>query len=560
MIGVSPTPLDKSDLVSEPALTTAADFSMQSDHLYQICIRSAVEKQAESGLVSILEGLLPVRFTVSDGRPAVAGEIIIEDSVERSPSIRNPSVPSFSLPDTRSSPDGKLIDISVQFAGDPRAPFPFRGRRVQTKVASEPEIISLSGNEKVLANSERGPVWVESDVGGVKHVKSGFALPVMPSGGNLHDVLSGERFLEMLPLLHWIREICAGSWYEGPPLRAGFMFDDPNLHWSSYGFVDYRQIAAQAAKENYHVSFATIPLDTWFTHEATAEIFRRHASQISLCVHGNDHTKMELTRDYAASARVALLRQAVRRIERLERRAGLKVSRVMVPPHGACTEEMLEAIPQCGFEAACISHGSLRAHNKTRQWTKNLGWLPSELIQGCPVLPRWSFAGNTTNTILLAAFLNQPMILRGHHQDLKGGIELLDQPARVINSLGSVSWSNMTDLSRASYRWRMDGATCRLQPLGRKVTFRIPDGTTRLIIETPGNSFEESWQIVGPNGATLTGRAGEEFSLAEEFSGTISIEVATAPERATEHTTRRPKASAFVRRLLTEGRDRILSF
>src|SRR5208283_5127567 len=117
-----------------------------------------------------------------------------------------------------------------------------------------------------------------------------------------------RRFLEMLPLLQWLREICAGASPVGPPLRACFIFDDPNLHWPRYGFVDYRQLAAQAEKENYHVSFATIPVDAWFTHSGTAGIFREHRSRLSLLIHGNNHTKRELARPYTEPERFFLLK------------------------------------------------------------------------------------------------------------------------------------------------------------------------------------------------------------------------------------------------------------
>ena len=150
-------------------------------------------------------------------------------------------------------------------------------------------------------------------------------------------------------------------------------------------------------------------------------IFREHPERLSLSVHGNNHTKRELGRAYSEDREGrSYCRQAIQRIERFERRTGLAVSRVMVPPYGACSEEMLAALPRYGFEAACISHGSLRFHNKTRAWTKNLGFLPSEMIEGCPVLPRWGLTGPTTNSILLAAFLKQAIILQGTPSGFEG--------------------------------------------------------------------------------------------------------------------------------------------
>jgi hypothetical protein len=401
-------------------------------------------------------------------------------------------------------------------------------------------------------------VWAVSVETGVKHFSSGFALPNIPAGGGLIDVLNGKRFLEILPLLHWLRDICAGSLFHGPPLRACFIFDDPNLHWPSYGYINFRRIAAHAAKENYHVAFATIPLDTWFTHAATARVFGTNARQISLAIHGNNHLKQELARNYTPMARMSLLAQATHRIERFENKAGLTVCRVMVPPHGACSEAMLAELAQSGFEAACISHGSLHAHNQDRLWTKTLGFLPSEWIQGCPVLPRWGMAVDTTNTILLAAFLGQPIILRGHHQDLKNGIELLAELASFINRLGPVSWSNLTSLCRMNYQWRMDGNTCRMRPLGRRVAFRVPTESTRLIIEGSESEYQTGWQISGGDGTVLRFAVGESISLPDTFSGEILMEAIPVMAAPMQNGANWPASWALLRRLLTEGRDRFM--
>jgi hypothetical protein len=439
-------------------------------------IRAAaiLQNQESPALLTVLEDLFPVKFSFALGYEiGIAGEILTA-SVCRMSKGGGMNVPSLSVPPCETAPDKReLIEIAVRFLDDRDVPFPFRGRSLWTKVSAQPNALALSPRERVLATCESGPVWVVSESEGVKHFRSSFSLPVLSADGGLQDVLNGRRFLEVLPLLHWLREVCSSRSEDGPALRACFIFDDPNLHWPRYGLVDYQHIAIHAERENYHVAFATIPFDSWFTHSGTAAIFRKHQSRLSLLVHGNNHTKRELAQVFSESERLFLLKQAIRRIERLERRSGLNVSRVMVPPHGACSEEMLAALPLCGFEAACISHGSLRAHNKTRAWTKTLGYLPSEMVRGCPVFPRWGFSDDIRNTILLAAFLKQAIIIRGHHQDLKRGMELLDDLAGFINGLGPVVWSNMRDLSRSNQRWIASSWHSSASPTNSAITPKI---------------------------------------------------------------------------------------
>jgi hypothetical protein len=416
----------------------------------------------------------------------------------------------------------------------------------------------LNPGDKVLASSPEGPVWVMSQRGPMKHYRSAFALPVVRALETLSDVLNSDSFLELVPLLHWLRDLCASSLYKGPPLRACFIVDDPNLHWPRYGSIDFRQIADRAAKGEYHVSFATIPLDAWFTHQAAAKVFRSNPDRLSLCVHGNNHTKEELARDWTPAQRASLLRQAIRRIERLESCSGLQVARVMVPPHGACVEETLSLLPGCGFEAACVSHGSLQAHNRGKSWTKKLGYLQSELVSGCPILPRWGFSGQVENRILVAAFLNQPIVLRGHQRDLREGVELLDELARFINGLGPVSWLKLDELSRINYQWTIIGETLFLKPFSRILHVRLPPEAALLLIQDPADPSWRTWRISGHVSVESDVCNGHPVRWGAVRGGSCAIELTPTPPLVGSSRGTLIEPWPLIRRLFAEGRDRFL--
>ena len=251
----------------------------------QVC--EGASSVAWRSIAGNLEELLPVRFVPSTNKgcdsPAGAGLWL---GVESSNSDSGAPIGSSFEVGTDAQHAGNLGTgaFCCKFAGDLEVPGPFRGRTYTVQICANPTFLRLQAGERVLAEINGHPLWVVSNVDGRKCYRSGFPLPAIDREGSLLDVPCGERFVELLPLVHWLREISVSDDFPPPPLRACFVVDDPNLHWPRYGFVDFRELASHAAKGGYHVSFATIPLDAWFTHEPTASIFRNHPQQLSLSV------------------------------------------------------------------------------------------------------------------------------------------------------------------------------------------------------------------------------------------------------------------------------------
>lgn len=512
-------------------------------------IRVYSEKGFVPGWLQAVAPLLPVQLTAPTDETKVGGRIVfgavagngpVDDSCE----LQLPAVASVAA-----APEQGIE--KVFFSEEVEVPFPYRGRTLLAKVPKNVPLLKLSAGEKVLLQNTQGALWTVANAAGRRVYRTSL-VPVVKL---LSEAINGDVFVQILPVLEFLRVASGLTEVMRPGLRAGFIFDDPNLHWPRYGYVDYADMVTRAKRENYHVSFATIPMDAWYTHRATAAIFRANPAQLSLCVHGNDHTKRELAGHYSESQRLALLQQALRRIEKLERNSGVPVSRVMVPPHGACLESMLADLPRMGLESACISAGSLVAHNRDKAWTASLGYLPSEGIAGCPVLPRWAMTGCATDQALMAAYLGQAIVLRGHHDDLKHGVELLDQLARFVNGIGPVQWLNMEQLSRANYQWRMAGPTCQFRALGRRMTFTLPPAATELCLDPLSLGATAQWRVTEPGGKNHLLQAGDALSLA---GGTkLELEIVEPAKHRGPIPVRRSPVKAVVRRVLTEVRDRL---
>lgn len=392
----------------------------------------------------------------------------------------------------------------VRFSELPFAPQLFRGATLLDRTINA---VRGAGQDRDLVVAQEGdcPLWLRPHEAPTTVDLVTVRPPILNEEEYLYARFTADDWFSLLPLLSFVKRVAAWS---TSPVRANFMFDDPNLHWPSYGYVRFEEIGSDAEVNNYHVAFATIPLDGWFVHQRVARSLRDHQRSISLLVHGNDHTKRELAQGSDPTKCVAVARQALRRISRIERAVGVPVPRIMAAPHGACSEVMARALLHAGFEAACISRGSLMARNLSVAWPLCVGLRPAEFLGGgFPVIPRFHIKSDPSVRARLAAFLGQPVISVGHHEDLAGGLELLRTRADVINRLGDVTWSDMRLIARGNYWTRREDESLHVRMFSRTIAMRIPSGITHLRVERP-------WL-----------RMGEAESLvAEDEAGTLSLE------------------------------------
>ncbi len=510
-------------------------------------------------LLLLFEDLLAIKFhfhSNDDNVPAGYVTLVEPGAPHTQPRL----TPTFTLPFTKAGDEAATSSpLAVSFLFHPDVPLPFRGTTLSGRLQSKPRYSAFSQPPETLATTSTGPVWWTTNRSAQRHSYSAFCLPRLSSNEVLCDLLHGDQFFEMLPLLQFLTNASPQKQYSWANQAASFMIDDPNLHSPTYGYANFSEIAKRAAVENYHVSFATIPLDTWYTHKTTASIFLRNPAHISLLVHGNNHTYLELASNALPPRRIGLLQQAVSRVERLERQTGLGVARVMAPPHGACTDDVLSELPACGFRAATVDHRSLREYNLNRPWTRSLGFLPCERIRKCPVIPRWGFTGFTRNSILLASYLHQPMVFMGHHQDFREGTDFLDHAASVINALGQIHWSNMADLCDLQYQWCMEGRKLKVIPWTNRVVVALPDSAAELIIDDTPTEMPRYWQVTYSCGTSFITCSGESVSLETRTSRRATIQAVVEAASSAALPPKWLHPWPFFRRVLTESRDRILS-
>jgi hypothetical protein len=458
------------------------------------------------------------------------------------------------IPPQNSSPSS-----TVALTDDGRLARPLRKRKIAEHSHVGELTLTPHSDRNVLARVEERAVWWQSGDGRLH--SSLYPLAELGEGETLRDHLCPGCFMGVLPLLHFLQQLLADHGWKLPAPRAAFVIDDPNLHWPSYGFLKYPQLAEHASRHGYHLAFATVPLDAWRVDARAVASMREHPAALSLLIHGNDHVARELARLSSDRRAEAAMAQALRRIAKLERRSGLSVARVMAPPHGVCSEAALRAMFRLGFEAACIS--------RPYPWRDGLpapsplaGWHPAELVAGgIPVAPRQALTASRED-LAFRALLGQPLILHGHHGDFADGLGLLEQAAADMNDLGEVRWGPLDGVAGGAYATRKVEGILLVQMYGRRVSVDIPEGiaTVRVLAQEPLGGA--GWHEVRHDGGVAQMSFKEGIGISETLAvgarGTLELElVAERPLDPLQVTAPRRKAWPLARRLLVEGRDRL---
>lgn len=497
-------------------------------------------------LFGALEDALPVRF---EGRRP--GEWRGLDAVILLENQDDPPPPSLRALVT-TGPMRPPLEGRVVFGSSPLLDARLRGRSLIDSRAAGIAGLAV-GDDTILASCGSEALWTRNDV--ADHL----ALAPEELGPQelLRDGLVPGRWLGVLPLIHFLREVAGDLAWREPATRASFIIDDPNLHWPSYGHVRFRALVNDAVCNGYHVAFATIPLDGWLVHPGVARLFRENQPVLSLLVHGNDHLREELSQPRSDKEALALLAQALQRVAAVEERAGVSVSRLMVAPHGRCTVHMMRAMLLTGFEGLCYSWRSSSAADRPLT-----GWEPADLVAGgFPVFPRL-LVTNRLDDLVLRSFLAQPVILYAHHWDLAEGLDVLAEAAAFVNDEAGVRWESLSQIARSNYLTRRDGRTLRVRPFARRMHLEVPDGVEQVVVELPRSHGEPLQEIVAMNtshgkvSSGFTEESSDPLPISGRETAVLSLSRLDAIDLARVDLPSR-RLLPILRRAATEGRDRL---
>jgi hypothetical protein len=453
---------------------------------------------------------------------------------------------------------------TVQLRRIPGCPLQFGAFPLSQKAIPAQTTLPVSDGMEVAAATESGPVWTWRRDGQKPHYHVALEPEELTENERLRHHLEPGRNLRLLPLVHFLRALTDLEGFEFPHQSACLALDDPNLHWPSYGYVQFEAMARHARMHRYHVAVAMVPLDTWYANERATRMFKDHRDHISLMMHGNDHTYRELGQIQPEQHCLSRMAQALRRVERFERQTGLSVARVMEPPHGLCSLPYARAMADLGFAGALLTHDRVLECGHGNFWPTDFGLRPLDMVgRYFPLIARSRWTEEWTQTVPISALLGQPITVATHHEDAVGGFENFGTIAQRINSLGGIRWCGFGEMAESLYQTRIHGETMTVRPFSRRVVIHRPEGIRFVVIQPPVQGGE--WVVeleTGPDsGANRTVEATAENPFALGSARQIRVRSRTNAEIPYgDQPSPGANPWALFRRFLSTARDRTRPF
>ncbi len=174
------------------------------------------------------------------------------------------------------------------------------------------------------------------------------------------------------------------------------------------------------------------------------------------------------------------------------------------------------------------------------------------------MIPRITIRPHWRTEAMLAAFLGQPIVIAGHHQDAANDLEALEEIAETVNGFGEVRWCSLTEIARANYTTRLDGATLSVSIGSRRILLPVPEGVREVSIHRPwiADNAVEPLMVKGADQTVRAIQAASAESAPVAVMGPGTIEICSPvsnPVSPGEVPAPRPRLWPYARRAADRG-------
>ena len=377
------------------------------------------------------------------------------------------------------------------------------------------------------------------------------------------DAPLGEYFSRFVPHAMALRYAAGNQCWRPCNAHASIIIDDPLLR-KSYGFLNFESLLRLADQHNFHAAIAFIPHNFRRNSPRITRMFQENATRLSICFHGNDHTRAEFA-STDLDLLNTLLRVAEDRMNLHHQTTGLPCDRVMVFPQGKFSIEAMKVLQSHNFYAAANTD----PHPAEQPVRLTIGELAQPAVLrygGFPLFIRKSIRQTQSHDIAFNLFFGRPVLIGEHHEIFQRPESLVEVAARINSVAPEVHWSNLaTVVGNSILTRRAPDGTHHVRAYSGTVGVSNDSGSIRRYsIEWRDSRDGASIEQVLINGTPCFGfeidDAGLRLSveLAPGGSQTFSLLHQNAHPTVSKLGPRW-NAQAFLRRRLSEVRDNYLS-
>ena len=269
-----------------------------------------------------------------------------------------------------------------------------------------------------------------------------------------------KRFFEIAPIMMFLRYACGERCWRSTKHYANLTIDDPWLT-EPYGFLIYKGLLEEMKKNNFHTTIAFIPWNFDRSSPEVVSLFYENPEKLSICIHGNNHDLQEFYKyettpgDPWPAKPLAVqemnIKQALARMEKFKKEAGLAYDRVMVFPHSIAPAKTLGLLKKYNF-LATVNAGNVPLSSEKPQ--EPLFYLRQVTLafENFASLNRKSVKEYSQANIAIDLFLGNPILFYGHHDLFADGITGFNNVSEIINNIQpDIQWRSLGYIAQHLY-------------------------------------------------------------------------------------------------------------
>lgn len=280
----------------------------------------------------------------------------------------------------------------------------------------------------------------------------------------------GDDCIPLLPPLIFLRHCFPESCWQGDEATARLIIDDPLLA-KKYGALDFETLKTSMQRFGYGASIAFIPWNHWRSSRRSTARLLSPDSNLSICVHGCDHTN----REFQSGSPAVLAKKAalgIQRMEKHQKRVGAPFEDVMVFPQGQFSKAAIPALRSANYLAAVNSTCFPTDCEPDDLKITDFLWPAVTCFDGFPIFQR-RYPRNLFE-FTLDMFLGKPAFIVEHHEYFRDRCQEIEEFVAELQRIeATLSWPGLSEqLMRSNVRRRSDDGSIEIRFFTRRFQFK----------------------------------------------------------------------------------------